>query len=355
MVPTSTSSPTSPPIRIDRPKLVSTALCSAMVDLVFQPPAPPSQPFSASSEAGDPALAQHGSRVAMPIPERFLRDMPHPCEHGFPETLYLDHARLTSYITDSADLLGLYMLIMLFRQLTTTGTSGAASVALEDWEIDRIKREVWEVGPSRLGLCFDVGPQLSSSGTDPKVRWEKGMGDVSLQIAKRAEEARERMSRARTLPTGEASVSEASADTPAATDRVPSPWVLSLIEKWKATHYRKDSPLQKMLQQRLQAAVLDVVKDAVAASTGADASSGKSPSARAYSALPMRKINRHPLTSSPSSPNAMNVLKKNPGSGLEPLMPEILHLGDRIARLVLFHSRVYKRLYEVDGFIDPAL
>ncbi|KAG9003244.1 hypothetical protein FRB93_011157 [Tulasnella sp. JGI-2019a] len=361
--------PASPPVRVDRSKIVSAALCSAMVELVFQPPAPPASrpPMAASSSEMtvlvEPVVSQNGSAVttSSPIPDRFMRNHAqplHPCEVGFPETLYLDHARLASYINDASDLLGLYMLIMLFRQLTTTGSPGAASVALEDWEIDRIKREVWEVGPSRLGLCFDVGPQLSSHGTDPKIKWEKGMSDVTLQVAKRAEEARERITKAQSHPNHESPIESS---TP--TDRIPSPWMLTVIEKWKAAHYKKDSPLQKILQRRLQSAVLDVVKDSVLAATSAtslvDASpGGKSPSARAYSAMPMRRINRHPLTatatSSPSTA-AATILKKNAGSGLEPLMPEILHLGERIARLVLFHSRVYKRLYEVDGFIDPTL
>ncbi|KAG8887291.1 hypothetical protein FRB98_000277 [Tulasnella sp. 332] len=360
--------PTSPPVRADRSKIVSSALCSAMVELVFQPPAPPtSRPVIAPTASEmtvlvEPANTQNGSDVAsIPIPDRFMRNTAQPqhsCEVGFPETLYLDHARLASYINDASDLLGLYMLIMLFRQLTNAGSSGAASVTLEDWEIDRIKREVWEVGPSRLGLCFDVGPQLSSHGTDPKVKWEKGMSDVTLQIAKRAEEARERMAKAQSHPN-----EEPSAESSTPSDRVPSASMLALIEKWKAAHYKKDSPLQKILQRRLQTAVLDVVRDSVLAVTSAstlvDASpGGKSPSARAYSAMPMRRINRHPLiATSSASPStaAASILKKNAGSGLEPLMPEILHLGERIARLVLFHSRVYKRLYEVDGFIDPAL
>jgi hypothetical protein len=36
---------------------------------------------------------------------------------------------------------------------------------------------------------------------------------------------------------------------------------------------------------------------------------------------------------------------------LEILMPEIKHLGERLAKLAMFHSKVYRNLYEADGFL----
>lgn len=38
-------------------------------------------------------------------------------------------------------------------------------------------------------------------------------------------------------------------------------------------------------------------------------------------------------------------------TGLEPLMPEIRHLAQRLAKLVLVNMRVYWSLYEADGFL----
>ncbi|KAG8907607.1 hypothetical protein FRB99_003302 [Tulasnella sp. 403] len=297
----------SPP---SRPKLIMSALCKAMVDLVFDPPAPATGASAPSFE---------------PVQARFVKSST-GCDMGYPETLYLDHARLNSYVNDAADLLGLYMLIMLFRQLTTV----SASSGVEDWEIDRVKREVWEVGPSRLGLCFDVCP--STSG-DPKGKWEKGMGDVVLQVARRVEEVRERVRRGRKVVTeGEDETSR----------RPPSADLLALIENWQRTNYTKESPLQKIMKERLRTAVLDVVKEHALEGALKTSVVGRS-------GMSMRKVNRHAAAGTSSTAGQKR------GGGLEPLMPEIVHLGERIARLVVFHAKVYRRLYEVEEFVDTEL
>lgn len=300
-----------------------TAVCSAMVNVVFDPPAP-----------GPDGPAVPG----VPVPEK-----------AYPETLYLDHARLNNYVNDAADLLGLYMLIMLFRQLTTSG----ATAGLEDWEIDRIKREVWEVGPSRLGMCFDVlapaALPADSAHRDPKAKWEKGMLDVMLQIARRAEDARERIRSGKGRPADDATSSSSSP--------MPSQEILTLIENWQKAHYKKGSPLQKIMKERLRAAVLDVVKEnalAASASTAVmDGLTKPNVPSRHHSSMSMRRIGRQPSIVIPSSNSSAQ--KKPAGTGLDPLMPEIQHLGERIARLVIFHSKVYGKLYEVDGFIDTKL
>jgi hypothetical protein len=84
----------------------------------------------------------------------------------YPETLYLDTARLALLVADAADLSALYMLIMLWRQLVywKDGSDGPQcdafprltrkSSKLERWEIERIKKEIWEVCPKRVGSCF---------------------------------------------------------------------------------------------------------------------------------------------------------------------------------------------------------
>lgn len=95
-------------------------------------------------------------------------------EFGFPETLDLDVSRVMVLSADAADLTALYMLLMLWRQLVfwkpgsenennQNGNVNDADVfppytrdipRLEDWEVDRMKREIWEVGPRRIGSCF---------------------------------------------------------------------------------------------------------------------------------------------------------------------------------------------------------
>ena len=91
----------------------------------------------------------------------------------FPETLYLDHARLATLRTDAADFTALYMLLMLFRQLvhssasnTSTNNSGSRGVGVKGEDVMAVKKEVWEVGPAHLGSCFlDSGSASSLSGS----------------------------------------------------------------------------------------------------------------------------------------------------------------------------------------------
>ena len=281
-------------------KLISDALCIGMVDLVFSSTLLPAAQSSAS-DAG-PTM--------------------------FPETLYLDHGRLGLYVNDGSDLVGLYMLIMLFQQ--------CAGIPIAESDIDQIKRELWEVGPSRLGLCFDAVSRPSSVA-----RWDQGMLAVDLQLARRVDEAKGK--RAPHV-----------FGTPDRVPAMPDSSTLSLIENWRRSHYRKDSPLQSLMKRRLRSAVLEVVKRQVAsydhqAMTGAVLpTSDLSPSLA--SRMPLRRLTAYGPIPKKGAPSA-----SSPGAGLEALAPEISHLGERIARLVVFHSKVYSKLYEVDGFLDNSL
>ena len=316
--------------RVDRSKLVMTALCTAMVDLVFKPPVP-------ASASMVPTLANLViNDTVCSSPSRSSS-----CDSGYPETLYLDHARLHSYVNDASDLLGLYMLVMLFRQLTTVNASGVKPAPLEDWEIDRVKREVWEVGPSRLGMCFDVclGVPNGVNPADVEAKWKKGMNDVVLQVGMRAEEAREKTGKSRTT----------SPVTESKPTRPPNPETLTLVDNWMRSNYKKGSPLQVLMKERLRNAVLDVVKENVLGTASSSPVNRPVKSLNGITTSPtsrMRKVNHH------AKPGSAPLPPKSAGTGLEPLMPEILHLGERIARLVSFHGKVYRRLYEVEGFLQ---
>ncbi|CAE6461353.1 unnamed protein product [Rhizoctonia solani] len=240
-------------------------LSHALTSLVFSPPATVSTPPPPTTT---------------PLSQRLPHIAPPP---GYPETLYLDHARLAGLTADAADLGVLYSVLMLFRQLVY---SGGQKVSLEDSVVDRVKREIWEVGPVRLGLCFSG----RKPGDDEEwEKWRLGMRDVVLQVAVRANQVRLGTSDSKTLP---------------------DPKMLAMLESWTDTNLRPDAPLAKLFKGRLAKAVEQVVN-------------------------------------SRKKEDEKEVL----AAGLEPLMPEIRHLGERIGKLVSFHGRVYRGLYEAEGFL----
>lgn len=245
-------------------------LSHALTSLVFSPPTSVSTPPPPTTT---------------PLSQRLPHIAPPP---GYPETLYLDHARLAGLTADAADLGVLYALLMLFRQLVY---SGGRKVALEDSVVDRVKREIWEVGPVRLGLCFSG----RKPGDDEEwEKWRSGMRDVVLQVAVRAEQVR--------------SGASDSSKTPA----LPDSKMLAMLESWTDTNLKPDAALAKLFKGRLTKAVEQVVN---------------------------------------SSRKKENEEKEVVAAGLEPLMPEIRHLGERIGKLVSFHGRVYRGLYEAEGFL----
>lgn len=202
------------------------------------------------------------------------------------------------------------MLLMLFRQLVFSNAgpnaSGRKKPVLEDSMVDRVKREIWEVGPARLGLCFSM-PAGKDKESAEWEKWRSGMRDVVLQVAVRAEEVRRGVS-----PSEE----EGEKRVPT----LPDAQTLALLESWMETNLKTGAPLERLLKARLERAVGDVVGRCVRRPAG---SIGEEEGAGAPAVA----------------------------AGLEPLMPEIRHLGERIAKLVSFHGRVYRGLYEAEGFL----
>ncbi|EIN12618.1 Tcp11-domain-containing protein [Punctularia strigosozonata HHB-11173 SS5] len=292
----------------------------AIADLIFVPPStapltPLPPPTTTPTHRPPPAIA--------PLP-------------GYPETLYLDHSRMVVLSADAADLTSLYMLLMLYRQLVFSSSSKAVpKVAVTDAELQRVKKEIWEVGPSRVGYCFSQGRSRRPRERDERTeeekekdrlryeekekkewkKWHTSMRDVLLQIALRATTAR--------IP-GAAATSSPLA-TPATTP-APDEATVKLVERWADTNLRYGSPLSTLLRDRLRNAVLDVVIENVLK-------------------LPPKK-STHPDATAPSPAATM--------SGLEPLTSEIKHLGERIAKLATIHLNVYGPLYEQNGFMDAA-
>lgn len=295
---------------------IDVALCRGLVDLVFFPPtstSTPSTPLTATTST----LAQSqkpAAAITLHQPQH-----PQPSAPGYPEALYLDQTRLLVLSTDASDLTALYMVLMLFRQLsfsrlqTKSVATGKKAADIADWEIDRVKREIWEVGPARLGWCFFNGTSGATTTTSTssatsvedeacESKWNKGMRDVVLQVCVRAEQV--------------GSGRDAADDT----DTTPSSFIpraetLSMLDGWIGNNMRDNSPLHSLMKRRLRNAVLD---------------------AALYAMCPFFQAT------------------EDKGTGLEPLMPEIRHLGERIARLALFHARVYRdTIYQEPGFLPP--
>ena len=297
----------------------------------------------------------------------------------YPETLFLDHTRLIQLTTDAADLTALYMLLMLYRQLVFAKgapimeTSASSSFAarsvppkIEDAEIDKVKREIWEIGPARLGFCFLAGPKTRGSelpstlspndiipetvpsspaastapsspgdiGTLPFIaprssspdwaKWRKSMMNVVLQVAVRADEARSG------VPS-----------SPTAMPAVPTKATLALLESWVDTHLQPESSIYALMRDRLKAAVLDVVVNSIPSWNITAPPPPSAPVLHQHASVRQYHV--------PAPPP--NTDKPPMSTGLEPLMPEIKHLGERAGKLAAFHSNVYSVLYESDGFL----
>ncbi|KAG8700200.1 hypothetical protein FRC08_004841 [Ceratobasidium sp. 394] len=280
-------------------------LSHALTGLIFSPPTSVSTPPPPTTT---------------PLSQRLPHIAPPP---GYPETLYLDHARLAGLTADAADLGVLYMLLMLFRQLVFSSPASAAApgsarrkpIVLEDSVVDRVKREIWEVGPARLGLCFSPGKEKEGGAEWEK--WRTGMRDVVLQVAVRAEEVRRGV--------------QSTPESPV----LPDAQTLALLESWMDTNLRTGAPLERLLKGRLEKAVGEVVARCVARNSAGGMARRE------------RRDDEDEEEEDKEEPRAAPAV----AAGLEPLMPEIRHLGERIAKLVSFHGRVYRGLYEADGFL----
>ena len=343
------------------------ALVKAVVNLIFDPPAPPapvqpSPPASAPvSTASTPTISSappltssrsHGSSSSSHSSSSFA---------GYPETFFLDYGRLATLSTDASDFTALYMLLMLYRQLVhshmhqqaqsqaRTSASAQARTLVSNDELLRLKKEIWEIGPSHLGLCFmqnrprASGSHHSSSGSSSRSssrherserdreaemrRWRSDIGDVVLQVTRRATEPR---------PPQEPADSKSSSEL-----KAPDTHVLGLANSWTESNLRAGSPLSVILKKRIRECVEEAVLNIVLPSSSSSSSSSSSPCASSPS-------------SSTSTSSSTPTSQKDPvptSSGLEPLMPEIRHLAERAAKLVTIHGNVYGALYSLPAFL----
>ncbi|OBZ71625.1 Protein SOK1 [Grifola frondosa] len=277
---------------------IHVAITKAIVNIIFDPPTPTAIPSPSTSTLPSPSTAS--SSISLPSPANSTPVMS-PSSHrptpsitaypGYPETMYLDHARLLTLSKDAADFTALYMFLLLYRQLVHSSSGTAAGVKPD--ELLRLKKEIWEIGPAHLGLCFRVRAREGRDREAEWCKWHKEMSDVVLQVAMRACEG---------------------------TGAAPDEQTVKLATSWAETHLRADSPLSALMRGRVKERVEDVATQIVLAASGATQKAA---------------TDDVPATS----------------SGLEPLMPEIRHLAERLVKVATIHLNVYGALYAQPGFV----
>ncbi|KAI6114404.1 T-complex protein 11-domain-containing protein [Pisolithus sp. B1] len=279
------------------------SVLKGLTDLVFDPPPTPAPQCSSGSTVVAPS-------AMCPLPL-------------YPETTYLDSARLLVLATDAADTAAMYMFLLLYRQLifSDAGDSAVTRDRVNDAELLRLKREIRDISSSHLGHFLKYGNSDGASGgrdcpADDK--WCKIKRDIVLQVALRAKEFQGQ----RIEPIGWLE------------PVVDYERTLRLAEGWSDTHIRPNSPLSVMLKNK--------VRDAVFSQVIAFAF----PPSEA-TALGLSIHGAASLSSSSSSSAGL-------ASGMEPLADEIHLLAERLARLAQIHLGVYLRLYEQEDILSDA-
>jgi T-complex protein 11 len=306
---------------LPRNRQIYLATLRGMLDLVFNPPLSASSSSVASSTPPPTPVFQTSSSSL----------------NVYPETLYLDSARLALLSSEAADATALYMFLLLYRQLVFSESNEAPSSPhgvpkVLDADLTQLKREIRDIGPSRLSHCFTSPPSPSDDSNGPHggrsdrkeaERWLAARQGVVLQIAKRAKETQ---NRTRTPSPSQPSslIGEA-----------PDEHTASLAQRWAASNMHANSTLAVMLRRRLQDIVFNtVIKLAYPVPGSSMAKRGTVDffaSARADSAVDM---------------------SLGKATGMEPLTDEIRALSEKISRLSLIHLNAFLPLYEQEGFLQ---
>ncbi|KAJ7644106.1 T-complex protein 11-domain-containing protein [Roridomyces roridus] len=273
---------------LQRNQQIYLATLKGLTDLVFTSPSP-------AHLAPLPVATTPLSQATLPT----ISSLP-----GYPETAYLDNARLLLLSTDAADLTALYMFLLLYRQLRFSGSTKSPSPSprstVDEWEVVRIKREIRDIGSSRLGYSFHCEVE----------KWRSMKQNVVLQIAMRARNV---------------------SPEPSAIPGVVDQSILGVAEQWADANMQHNSPLSILLRERLR----DTVFNAVVANAypGRDAASGK---------LANIDFSTFGRTSTPLANPTLGKV-----AGMEAISEEIGTLAEHISRLALIHLNAYIPLYEV--------
>lgn len=239
---------------------------------------------------------------------------------GYPETSYLDNARILLLSTDAVDLTALYMFLLLYRQLKLSSSAASrdspVNSSVDEWELAKIKREIRDIGSSRLGYSFYCSSAEADVDTDELEKWRALKQNVVLQIAMRAKNGTTNSSSGLTGTVDES--------------------LFAVAQRWADHNIQHDSALSTMLRERLRDVVFNTVVGL--AYPGRDAASGK------LANIDFSTFGRTP------TPLPSPVLGKV--TGMEALTEEIGTLAENISRLALIHINAYLPLYEVEHFLD---
>ncbi|KAL0578628.1 Protein SOSEKI 1 [Marasmius crinis-equi] len=121
----------------------------------------------------------------------------------YPETLYLDHTRLRNLTKEIGDVVALYMLLLLYRQLLHSSewsddcSRRRLNVKVEERDLMRIKNEIQAIGSARI--YANLNQSSASISPDSVSRFVKE--DMVLQVVMRAQEARCRIAGSSSSPS----------------------------------------------------------------------------------------------------------------------------------------------------------
>jgi hypothetical protein len=224
----------------------------------------------------------------------------------------------------------MYMFLLLFRQLVFSDPSDP-TLKVSDAQLASLKKEIRDISSSHLSHCFNQG---SSSDPDNE-KWAKIRQDIVLQIAMRAKEAQ-------TSRSGPSSCSQSGVSPPPLAS-APDERMLKLAERWSDSNMRPDSPLSKMLRNRIRDVVFNQVVALTFPSRDSAMCLGKPLDCSAFA------------STTPPSAFASTTPPSALASGMEPLADEIRLLSERLSRLAYIHLGVYLPLYEEEGFASSVL
>jgi len=254
----------------------------------------------------------------------------------YPETLYLDRARLRNLTRDLGDIVVTYMFILLFRQLLYSSESPSSShgVKVDLMDVMRLKSEIQAIGVSRLGSGFSQSEK--SEPTKDTTKWTALKDDIVVHVVRRAQEKRATSSTS-TLSSSSSSLGS-----------IPNERMMNVAKRWALENINLTSPLCQVIYDRLYTVVFNGV---VAQSYPGR---GHTVGQLFFSAIESNAAPRQGGFTFPiqlDSPTFHTSSRQGLSSGMEPLIDEIQALTDRVSRLALIHLNTYLPLYEAECFL----